>query len=45
MITRVEIDGFKSFRNFAVDLEPLTAIVGPNAEDDLRKAIHEAARS
>ncbi|SDX42255.1 AAA family ATPase [Paracoccus sanguinis] len=31
MITRVEIDGFKSFRRFAIDLEPLSAIVGPNA--------------
>jgi predicted ATPase len=31
MITRVEIDGFKSLRGFSVDLEPLTAIVGPNA--------------
>lgn len=30
MITRVEVDGFKSLRNFAVDLELLTAIVGPN---------------
>jgi predicted ATPase len=30
MITRIEIDGFKSLRNVAFDLEPLTAIVGPN---------------
>lgn len=30
MITRIEVDGFKSLRSFAVDLEPLTAIVGPN---------------
>ena len=30
MITRIEVDGFKSLRDFAVDLEPLTAIVGPN---------------
>ena len=30
MITRIEVDGFKSLREFAVDLEPLTAIVGPN---------------
>jgi predicted ATPase len=30
MITRVEADGFKSLRGFAVDLEPLTAIVGVN---------------
>jgi predicted ATPase len=31
MITRIEIDGFKTFENFALDLRPLTAIVGPNA--------------
>lgn len=31
MITRIEIDGFKTFQNFAVDLQPFTAIVGPNA--------------
>jgi predicted ATPase len=31
MITRIEIDGFKSFSNFSLDLRPLTAIVGPNA--------------
>jgi AAA15 family ATPase/GTPase len=31
MITRLEVDGFKSLRNFAVDLEPLTVFVGPNS--------------
>ncbi len=31
MITRVEIDGFKSFQRFALDLEPLTIIAGPNS--------------
>ncbi|WP_420325913.1 AAA family ATPase [Mameliella sp.] len=31
MITRLEIDGFKTFDNFAIDLVPFTAIVGPNA--------------
>jgi predicted ATPase len=31
MLTRIEIDGFKSFENFGLDLQPLTAIVGPNA--------------
>ncbi len=31
MLTRIEIDGFKSFRRFALDLEPLQAIVGPNS--------------
>lgn len=30
MITRLEVDGFKSLRNFAVDLEPFTVLVGPN---------------
>lgn len=31
MITRIEIDGFKSFKDFSVDLAPLTVIAGPNA--------------
>lgn len=31
LITRIEIDGFKTFRNFALDLEPFQVIVGPNA--------------
>ena len=31
MITRIEIDGFKTFENFELDLRPLTAVVGPNA--------------
>jgi predicted ATPase len=31
MLTRIEIDGFKSFEDFSLDLQPLTAIVGPNA--------------
>jgi len=31
MLTRIEIDGFKSFRNLAVDLHPFTVIAGPNA--------------
>ena len=31
MLTRVEIDGFKSFAGFTLDLQPLTAVVGPNA--------------
>ena len=30
MITRIEIDGFKSFKDFSVDLAPLTVIAGPN---------------
>ena len=31
MLTRIEINGFKTFEGFALDLSPLTAIVGPNA--------------
>lgn len=30
MITRLEVDGFKSLRDFAVDLEPFTVFIGPN---------------
>ncbi len=30
MITRIEIDGFKTFREFKLDLAPLQVIVGPN---------------
>lgn len=31
MITRIEIDGFKSFRNFSMDFSPFTVIAGINA--------------
>lgn len=31
MITRIEIDGFKTFQDFSVDLQPFAALVGPNA--------------
>ena len=31
MITRIEVDGFKTFEDFGLDLHPFTAIVGPNA--------------
>lgn len=31
MITRLEIDGFKSLRDFSIDLEPFTVLVGPNS--------------
>lgn len=31
MITRIEIDGFKTFRNFQMEFSPLTAIAGTNA--------------
>ncbi|WP_125255600.1 AAA family ATPase [Brevundimonas fluminis] len=31
MLTRIEIDGFKTFEDFALDLQPFSAVVGPNA--------------
>ncbi|MGQ9367919.1 AAA family ATPase [Azospirillum sp. ST 5-10] len=31
MFTKIEIDGFKTFENFSLDLRPFSAIVGPNA--------------
>ena len=31
MIARIEIDGFKTFGNFSLDLRPFTTIVGPDA--------------
>lgn len=31
MITRIEIDGFKSFEGFALNLPPFAVILGPNA--------------
>jgi len=31
MITRIEIDGFKTFQDFILDLSPMQVIVGPNA--------------
>ena len=31
MITRLEVDGFKSFAEFSIEFSPLVAIVGPNA--------------
>ena len=30
MITRIEIDGFKSFSDFALDLGPFHVIIGAN---------------
>ena len=30
MITRLEVDGFKSLRDFEIDFEPFTVLVGPN---------------
>jgi predicted ATPase len=31
VLTRLEVDGFKSLRDFAVDLEPFTVFIGPNS--------------
>jgi predicted ATPase len=31
MLTRIEIDGFKTFEEFGLDLAPMQVIVGPNA--------------
>lgn len=31
MLTRIEINGFKTFEKFSLDLRPFTAVVGPNA--------------
>jgi predicted ATPase len=31
MLTRIEIDGFKTFESFSLDLRPFSAVVGPNA--------------
>src|ERR1043165_8401583 len=31
MITRIEINGFKTFEAFTLDIQPFMAIVGPNA--------------
>ncbi|WP_073951845.1 AAA family ATPase [Streptomyces kebangsaanensis] len=41
MITRIEIDGYKSFDDFALDLLPLTVLVGANAsgESNLLEAV------
>ena len=31
MLTRIEIDGFKTFEGFSLDLLPFVVILGPNA--------------
>ena len=31
MLTRIEIDGFKTFREFSLDLTPFTVLIGKNA--------------
>ena len=42
MITRIEIDGFKSFSNFEMEFSPLTVIAGTNAsgKSNLFDALH-----
>lgn len=30
MLTRLELDGFKAFRNFALDFQPFMVFIGPN---------------
>lgn len=42
MITRIEIDGFKTFQNFKLDLSPLQVIVGSNGagKSNMFDAIH-----
>ncbi len=42
MIRRIKIDGYKSFKNFEVELSPLSVILGPNAsgKSNLLDAIH-----
>ena len=46
MLTRIEIDGFKSFEDFELDLGPLTVIMGGNAsgKSNLFDAIQLLAR-
>ncbi|MBP7960847.1 MAG: AAA family ATPase [Caldilineaceae bacterium] len=46
MITKLEIDGFKTFRNFQVELAPFQVIIGPNGagKSNLFDAIHLLAR-
>ena len=46
MLTRIEIDGFKTFEKFSLDLGPFTVIVGPNAsgKSNLFDAIQLLAR-
>ncbi|MCA2222991.1 AAA family ATPase [Nonomuraea aurantiaca] len=31
MLTRIEIDGFRSFLDFELDVPPFLALVGPNS--------------
>src|SRR5437588_11658338 len=42
MITQIEIDGFKTFKDFKVELAPFQVIVGPNGsgKSNLFDALH-----
>ncbi len=46
MITRIEIDGFKTFRKFEMEFSPLTVIAGTNAsgKSNLFDALHLLSR-
>ncbi len=46
MLTHIEIDGFKTFRDFSVDLLPFQVILGPNAvgKSNLFDALHLLSR-
>src|SRR5712692_5830534 len=46
MITQIEIDGFKTFRDFEVELAPFQVIVGPNGsgKSNLFDALHLLSR-
>jgi len=42
MLTRIEIDGFKTFEDFRMEIDPFQVILGPNAsgKSNLFDAIH-----
>ena len=46
MITRIEIDGFKTFKDFKVELAPFQVIIGPNGsgKSNLFDAFHLLSR-
>ena len=46
MITQIEIDGFKTFLDFKVELAPFQILVGPNAsgKSNLFDALHLLSR-
>ncbi|MDQ2902384.1 MAG: AAA family ATPase [Chloroflexota bacterium] len=46
MITQIEIDGFKTFKDFKVELAPFQVIVGPNgaSKSNLFDALHLLSR-